>query len=241
MKKPIIGLLPLYDRDRDSYWMLPGYMKAVEAAGGIPVMLPMASDELDIKALSEAFDGFLFTGGHDINPLLYGEALDAACGELCQERDRLEQALFQYVLELDKPAFGICRGLQLFNVLLGGTLYQDLPSGRITASNVTHQQRPPYNEPVHSVTLQQNSLLYRLLEKESISVNSYHHQAIKELAPVLQASALSEDGLVEAVEMPDKTFLCAVQWHPEFNFTEDEDSMALFRHFVAACSGNLTL
>lgn len=236
MKKPMIGVLPLYDRTRDSYWMLPGYMKAIEAAGGIPVMLPMASDELDIKALSETFDGFLFTGGHDINPLLYGEEMDAACGELCQERDVLEQALFHHVVELDKPAFGICRGLQLFNVLLGGTLYQDLPSGRITESNVMHQQRPPYSVPVHSVTINKNSLLYRLLEKETIAVNSYHHQAIKELAPALQSAALSEDGLVEAIEMQGKTFLCAVQWHPEFNFTENVDSMTLFRHFVEACS-----
>ncbi|MHA7964304.1 gamma-glutamyl-gamma-aminobutyrate hydrolase family protein [Paenibacillus sp. CAU 1782] len=236
MRKPIIGVLPLYDREKDSYWMLPGYMKAIEAAGGIPVMLPMVSDELDIKALSESFDGFLFTGGHDINPLLYGEEMDAVCGELCRERDVLEQALFQHVVKLDKPAFGICRGLQLFNVLLGGTLYQDLPTGRAAESNVEHQQRPPYSVPVHSVTIHKNSLLYRLLEKETIEVNSYHHQAIKALAPVLQASALSEDGLVEAVEMPGKTFLFAVQWHPEFNFTEDDDSMKMFRHFVASCS-----
>lgn len=142
MSMPLIGILPLYDSEKESYWMLPGYMKAVEQAGGIPVMLPLTGEEQALAALARSLDGFLFTGGHDVDPALYGEEIAEACGELCRERDRMEAQLFRLALELDKPAFGICRGLQLFNVLLGGTLHQDLPSAAGFDSAIGHKQRP---------------------------------------------------------------------------------------------------
>lgn len=235
MRKPMIGVLPLYDGDKDSYWMLPGYMKGVEEAGGIPVMLPLTTDIPDIEVLAESFDGFLFTGGHDVDPILYGEKKDDRCGEICTERDELERVLFELAVKLDKPAFGICRGLQLFNVLLGGTLYQDIPSQRPEESEISHKQKPPYAKPAHPVRVLKESGLFRLLGKETLQVNSYHHQGIKGLAPSLEAAAVSESGLIEAVIMPDKRFVWAVQWHPEFSLSEDPDSKVLFRSFVEAC------
>jgi len=128
VKKPMIGVLPLYDEKKESLWMLPGYMKGIEAAGGIPVMLPLISDTDIIMSIADSFDGFLFSGGQDVNPAIYGEKMEAFCGKPCDERDSMERMLFEQVTKLDKPILGICRGLQLFNALLGGTLYQDIPS-----------------------------------------------------------------------------------------------------------------
>ena len=136
-------------------------------------------------------------------------------------------------LAADKPVLGICRGIQFLNVHLGGTLYQDLPAEHPSAAN--HHQTPPYDAPVHSVTLTAGSPLWALLGKDTLAVNSLHHQAIKTLAPGLAAMAVSEDGLTEAVCLPDKRFVWAVQWHPEFSFRVNEDSRKIFKAFVGAC------
>lgn len=235
MRKPLIGVLPLYDREKESYWMLPGYMKGIEEAGGIPVMLPLTTDRDIISTLADTYDGFLFTGGHDLNPELYGETVTAVCGELCRDRDVLEMALFEHVLSRDKPALGICRGLQLFNVALGGTLYQDLPTGRKTDHPLEHRQKPPYTTPVHNVYIKKESRLYSILGTETLPVNSYHHQGIKKLAERLLAVAKAEDGLVEAVVMPEKKFVLAVQWHPEYMYPAAPVHIKLFEAFVDAC------
>lgn len=234
MGKPLIGVLPLYDREKESYWMLPGYMKGIEDAGGIPVMLSCTADDESIIKLTETFDGFLFTGGQDIHPKLYGEEIDETCGEICAARDVMEAKLFQQVMEMDKPAFGICRGLQLFNALLGGTLYQDLPT-QFKQSSIYHKQQPPYNKPAHDVAIIENTLLYQMLQADKIKVNSYHHQGIKHLSAQLVPAAIAADGLIEAAVMPDRTCIFAVQWHPEFNYISDIANFRLFREFVILC------
>ncbi len=226
----MIGVVPLFDEDRDSYWMVPGYMKGIEEAGGIPVMLPLTTDEEDIRTFAETFDGFLFTGGQDVNPAVYGEKAESVCGKPCDERDQMEKLLFAEILGLDKPVFGICRGIQLFNTLLGGTLYQDLPSQR--HSDINHKQKPPYDQPVHLVTIEKEGPLYSIFHAETLPVNSYHHQAIKILSDQLVCAAKAEDGLIEAVYMPGKRWVIAVQWHPEFIFHRDPAHFKLFQEFV---------
>lgn len=236
MKKPMIGVLPLYDTDKKSYWMLPEYMNAIEGAGGIPIMLPLTTDTEIIATLANQFDGFLFTGGHDLNPELYHEHAEVTCGELCIERDMMESILLQKVIELDKPAFGICRGLQLFNVMLGGTLYQDIPTSFQLHGNkfVNHKQSPPYTNLVHNVHIEKNNILYDILLTDTIKVNSYHHQGIKMLSDKLTAVAVAEDGLIESVVMPNRSFVLAVQWHPEYSYKVDDYSQKLFAAFVNA-------
>jgi len=234
MEKPVIGVLPLYDEFKESYWMLPGYMKAVEEAGGIPFMLPLTADAGIVKKIAAMFDGFLFTGGHDLNPEIYGERKEEYCGTLCVERDELEIALFHEVLALNKPALGICRGLQLFNAALGGTLYQDLPAQ--FGTGIKHGKASASDPlPVHNVIVERDSLLHAITGAEEIQVISYHHQGIKRLSDRLLAAAKAEDGLVEAVVMPDKDFVLAVQWHPELNYRSDDHSRRLFEAFVRAC------
>jgi putative glutamine amidotransferase len=235
MHKPMIGVVPLYDEKKESYWMLPGYMKGIEVVGGIPVMLPLSTDKETILTLAETFDGFLFTGGHDVDPNLYGERAEAVCGRPCEERDLMEAILFERAVALDKPILGICRGIQLFNALLGGTLYQDLPSQFHGEKQIVHKQNPPYDQPVHMVTIEKDSPLFTILKEELVMVNSYHHQGIKDLAEPLACAATAEDGLIEAVTMPGKRFVLAVQWHPEFLFKKDDKNLELFEAFVYSC------
>ena len=124
--KPIIGVTPLFDSEKDSVWMLPGYLEGITAAGGIPIILPLYSDSGDIKKCSELCDGFLFTGGQDVSPEIYGEEKTEFCGETSELRDTLESTLLKIAIDENKPVLGICRGLQFINAALGGTLYQDL-------------------------------------------------------------------------------------------------------------------
>ncbi|MGN1182368.1 MAG: gamma-glutamyl-gamma-aminobutyrate hydrolase family protein [Faecalibacillus sp.] len=232
MEKPIIGLIPLYDDEKKSYWMLPGYMNIIEKAGAIPIVLPMSQNKDILKQLVERLDGFLFTGGHDISPEFYHQEALLECGKICKQRDEMEKLLFQLSFQLDKPMLGICRGIQLFNVLLGGNLYQDLPTQ--TKSQVTHHQLPPYDQAVHENYIVKDTPLYALLQKEKIKVNSYHHQAIKDLSCQLKAMAYSEDGLIEAIFHPDKRYLRAIQWHPEYMET-DGNSLKIIQDFVQNC------
>lgn len=235
MKKCIIGLVPLWDSERQSYWMLPGYMEGIIAAGGLPVMLPLTSDAALLDQLAASCDGFLFTGGQDVLPALYGEARLPQCGECSPARDAMEQALLERALAADKPVLGICRGIQFLNAALGGTLYQDIPTQFPTP--LEHHQTPPYDRPAHTVTLTPGAPLCRLLGMETLAVNSYHHQAIKTLSPQLAEMARAQDGLVESVFMPGKRFVWAIQWHPEFSYKTDESSRQILRAFVEAAEG----
>ena len=233
MKKPLIGIVPLVDAPRDSYWMLPGYMQGVEQAGGVPIMLPLTDEDAVLRQLVELCDGFLLTGGQDVSPALYGAAPSPQCGETCPRRDAMEKVLLPLALAQNKPVLGICRGIQFLNACLGGTLYQDLPIEH--PSTACHHQQPPYAQPVHGVTLVPGTPLQTLLGKQTLAVNSLHHQAIQTLAPALQAMAVSEDGLVEAVCLPEKKFVWAVQWHPEFSFAVNADSRKIFAAFIESC------
>ncbi|MCD7810172.1 MAG: gamma-glutamyl-gamma-aminobutyrate hydrolase family protein [Erysipelotrichaceae bacterium] len=232
MKKPVIGVLPIMDYTKGNIWMLPGYTDGIQEAGGIPIVLTFTDKIDELRRLVDTCDGFLFTGGHDINPELYHENKLDVCGEISKERDDLESLLFSIAYQQDKPILGICRGIQMINVLLGGTLYQDLNTQHI--SNVTHRQGRPYDEAIHDVHIYKDTPLYELLHQETIGVNSLHHQAIKDLSSQLKPMAVSPDGLIEAVYDPSKTFLWAIQWHPEYLHLVDEKSRQIFKAFVDA-------
>ena len=234
--RPVVGIVPLVDETKDSLWMLPGYMNGITEAGGLPIILPLTSDKDSISQLLDSVDGVLLTGGHDVDPKLYGEEPIPECGAVCGERDSMESELLSQALERNMPILGICRGIQFLNAYLGGTLYQDLPVQH--SSEIEHHQNPPYDVPVHEVAVTKDSGLFRLLSKESLSVNSYHHQAVKDKADCLSVMAVSEDGLVEAVEMPDKKFVWALQWHPEFSYLKDDDCRKVFEEFVRKCGVN---
>lgn len=231
--RKVIGVVPLWDEKKDSCWMLPGYMQGLEACGALPLVLPLTTDEGVLADALRLCDGLLLTGGHDIDPALYGQAPLPQCGVLCPARDKMEVYLLRAALAADKPVLGICRGIQLLNAVLGGTLYQDLPTQH--PSDVTHVMTPPYDRAVHTVEILPGTLLADLFGAGALAVNSYHHQAVDKAAPGLQVMAQAPDGLVEAVRLPGKAFVVAVQWHPEFSYKNDACSKALLQAFVDAC------
>ena len=231
--KPVIGVIPLFDYNKNSYWMLPGYFGGITEAGGLPVMLPLTNDSADIQQITFMCDGFLFTGGQDVDPKLYSARKTGACGECSPERDLMEELLLKRAMEADKPILGICRGIQFINAALGGTLWQDIPSQ--FSDTITHCQKPPYDVPIHEVNIRADSPLYDLLKADTIPVNSYHHQGVRALSPELLPMAEAPDGLIEAVYAPNKKFLWAVQWHPEFSYLKDGNSRLIFKEFVRNC------
>ena len=230
--KPIVGVMPLWDEEKDSIWMLPGYMDGISQAGGIPVIFPFSTDEQELKQLIGMCDGFLFTGGQDVTPEVYHEDPLEDLIDCCIKRDLMETIVLKEAIADDKPVLGICRGIQFINAALGGKLYQDIPTQR--PSEINHHQNPPYNVPVHNVSIAAGSPLHKCLEVEQLPVNSYHHQAVKIMAPELVVMAKAPDGIVEAVYKPDNRFLWAVQWHPEFSYQTDINSMKIFKAFVDA-------
>lgn len=231
-KKPLIGVIPLVDNERKSLWMIPGYMDGIITAGGIPTILPLTEDDEILNKLFELYDGFLFTGGQDVSPKLYGEKSIFPINDYCEKRDTMEGKILNMAIAHDKPILGICRGIQFINAALGGSLYQDLPTQR--KSEVQHCQKPPYDRSVHRVDIAEGTPLHKLLGKTSLNVNSYHHQAVKSLSPKLKPMAYSQDGLVEAVYIPENRYIWAVQWHPELSYKVDRDSVKIFKSFLDA-------
>ena len=237
-EKPLIGVVPLVDYGRDSLWMLPGYFDAIVEAGGVPVMLPLTTDAAAAVRLLDAVDGLVVSGGQDVDPARYGEKGEdarALCGELCPERDAMESIIVSSALEADLPLLGICRGLQALNVILGGTLWQDLP--KQAPSVVNHHGTAPYENPVHTVGVLPGTPLAACVGEGELPVNSFHHQALRDVAPGLEVMAEAADGVVEAVWRPASRFCWAVQWHPEFSHAVDEPSRKIFSAFVGACRG----
>ncbi|MBW4844038.1 MAG: gamma-glutamyl-gamma-aminobutyrate hydrolase family protein [Lachnospiraceae bacterium] len=235
MRKPLIGLTPAHDMESGDVKARPTYMRALKAAGAIPVVMPLDASEEDLKQLSQDLDGFLFTGGPDVHPFLFGEETQAHCGNVSPARDKMEISLLPMIMELQKPILGICRGIQVLNIALGGNIWQDIPSQVTRDFPLAHSQPFSYDMPCHTVVLTEGSLLARISESSSIKVNSMHHQAVKDLAPGLIASAYSTDYLIEALEMPDYPFFIGVQWHPEYLWEKNKEAFRLFQTFVKAC------
>lgn len=230
---PTIGVCPLFDARSSRIWMRSEYLQAVEEAGGVPVVLPPTDKRPTVEALLDRLDGLLLTGGQDVDPAIYGQKKSSLCGEICAERDALERLVIEGAESRDKPLLGICRGIQILNASLGGTLYQDLPTEH---PGVEHDMQPPYDRAIHRVFVLEGTSLADIAGAGSIDVNSYHHQAIRDLAPSLEVSAMSKDGIVEAVWMPGKKFFQAVQWHPETLYRKEEKCRRLMEAFVRAAA-----
>ena len=231
--KPIIGLSPLYDEEKQGLWMRPGYLDVLYACGAIPLVLPFDSDEVDVGQVLSICDGLLLTGGVDVNPRLYGEEPLPECAQIQSIRDELEYKLLDRALKEDMPVLGICRGSQLLNVFLGGTLYQDLPTQ--LSDSINHTMEPPFESPCHRVRLEEGQPLHQLLGEDVIPVNSIHHQAVKDMAPDLVPLARSLDGVIEGSWMPSKRFVWGVQWHPEWIWSIDARQRRIVQHFVDMC------
>lgn len=194
--------------------MNQAYIDAVVAAGGTPICIPLCLDGESIDRIYGMIDGLLLPGGDDVAPWRYGEESHPALGQIDEARDSLELALTQRALDDDMPVLGICRGIQLLAVAAGGTLYQDLPTQ--LPSEVPHEVRGFGRDYIaHSVRIEPLSHLARALRRESLGVNSFHHQAVRDVPDGFVVTATSPDGVIEAIEAPAQRFTVGVQCHPE--------------------------
>lgn len=239
--KPIIAI-PAFVNDADSpgqHCISTAYTGAVLAGGGLPLLLPIteALEEQEIHAYLDRADGLLLPGGGDIAPLLLGEDPIRALGACCLHRDAFEITCVQYAREIGIPILGICRGHQVLNFALGGTLWQDIYTS--PGTNLSHQQSSARHELHHQLLIQQDSLLSDILGVEKMHTNSFHHQAVRDPAPGLKVSARTADGIVEAIESDDsEVFVLGIQFHPECLYKHHPRFLRIFSRFVQAAAHN---
>ena len=242
--KPVIGITPSPSEDALPhgtflrYSMSSSYTNAVLAAGGIPVILPPQDDHA--AALLDAVDGLLLSGGGDVDPARYGDYdVHPATYGVDAARDRFELELIGHALQRDLPLLCICRGVQVLNVALGGTLLQDVESqhpgsATIPGAHRQHHAGLTTDASCHLATLVAGTSVSALFGAADVAVNSFHHQVIKNLAPSLEVAAYSPDGLIEAVTVPGKTFAIGVQWHPEMMYERFPEQLKPFQALVEA-------
>jgi len=230
--KPVIGLTCSIDNQK--HFLNNDYTEAIIRAGGLPLVIPMGT-ETDVVQLAGLVDGLLLTGGNDPNPFLFGQEPHPRLGEVTPDRDALEVELARHFLYLNKPILGICRGMQILNVAVGGTLYQDISQHK--GELLQHLQDAPRFHASHYVHVEEGSILQQLSGQERITVNSFHHQAVRDVAPSFVASGIASDGIIEAIESRRHRFVLGVQWHPEGMAMKGEPvSIKLFEHFLSVCA-----
>lgn len=231
--KPIIGITTYFGDTNNASSVSMKYINAIHLAGGTPVSLPIINDEESIEGYMDILDGILFTGGVDIAPYYYGENPIKQLGKICSRRDEFELSLFNRAYSRNLPILGICKGIQLINVALGGSLYQDI--GSQLPDSIGHSPSGiKEDELYHSVHINKESQLYEIFGEEEMLVNSFHHQSIKKLGTNLVATAFSPDGIIEGIEGTGEGFLIGVQWHPECLVLRYPQFLRLFRSFVHA-------
>ena len=207
------------------------YLHAVQQAGGVPVVLPPQLSAASLERLARGLDGLLLTGGGDVDPTLFGEAPHPAVYDVAPARDTLELSAVRFALERRLPILAICRGVQLLNVALGGTLFQDVASD--PGTELRHGQQEPRDQPSHKVQVQAGSCLAETLGTDELEVNSMHHQAVKALGRGLAAVAWAPDQIIEGVELTDTgRLVLGVQWHPEALVAHSEPARRLFAALV---------
>lgn len=237
--RPLIGI-PCHaglraETDRPIYYNNRTYIHAVERAGGVPILIPIFDDLSGLQALLPRLDGLLLSGGIDVDPRYYQEEPHPMLGVTNPQLDELELALAQWALQEDVPTLGICRGMQLLNVALGGNLFQDLDS-QYPGSLKHPNWELPRNTLIHTVRIDHGSRIEKILGAHEIKVNSLHHQATKDLGNGVQISGYADDGVAEMMEVPDHRFMVAAQCHPEELYDDNPMWVRLFQAFVDACS-----
>ena len=234
-KRPLIGISGSHNVQDRQLFLRENYMQSVLDAGGLPVLLPQTGDEGIAAALLDELDGLLLAGGGDVDPARYGEQRIPECGESDAQRDEFELLITRLALERGMPIFGICRGIQLLAVAMGGTLWQDV-NAQLGVKAEHHEQKPPYNVPEHAVRFVHDGLFAHILGAEEVMANSMHHQAVKDAGANLIIEGHSDDGVIEAVRSAHSDAVFAVQYHPEYMADGDVYAARLFEYLVKKAS-----
>lgn len=228
--QPVIGITGNYDKETCT--LAEGYYQSVLKAGGIPLIIPPFQETDRLCQMLDTIDGIIFSGGGDINPLFFGEEPIKELHSITPERDRQELLLARLAYDRQIPMLGICKGIQTINLALGGTVYQDIHT-QMEGTRIKHSQDQDRRYPSHSVRLMPGSIMQRIFGSTTITVNSFHHQACKEAAPCLNATAISPDGVIEAIESNEFKSILGVQWHPEtYTLRQNGDMMPIFHWLI---------
>jgi putative glutamine amidotransferase len=211
------------------------YVRALVRAGAAPLLIAPLTDRALLRTLYERLDGLLLPGGVDIHPARYGEPIHEKCGDISPDRDEAELTLIRWAMDGGLPLLAICRGIQVLNVALGGSLYQDIQAQVPGAARHDWYPGYPRDHLPHPVVVTPQARLAQILGATSLPVNSLHHQALKDVAPRLTVTARAPDGIVEAAEVDEHPFAVAVQWHPEELAERDARAQRLFDALVEAC------
>ncbi len=239
--RPVIGItsrtIPFFHEERayPRFGVAIGYVRGVEMAGGLAIMLPQTRDMQQLEAMFRLLDGLLLPGGMDVDPFHYGEEPHSKLSDVDPLRDESELYLAKRALAEDIPIFGVCRGEQVLNVAAGGSLYQDL-AAQHDRETIRHFQKFAQEWPSHSVDIVPGTTLSSIIPESRVRVNSYHHQAVNRIAPGFRASAVAPDGVIEAIESTAHTYVVGVQWHPELMVDSLDFNLALFRRHVEAAA-----
>ncbi|MBN2627551.1 MAG: gamma-glutamyl-gamma-aminobutyrate hydrolase family protein [Spirochaetales bacterium] len=235
-RKPLIGITSYTYRDKMGLYsrVFADYSRSVIEAGGIPFILPLVSDPSLAGEYLDRIDGLLLSGGEDITPLHYGESPHEQVRCVNPARDLWELVLTGEALSRDMPLFGICRGHQMLNVACGGSLYQHVNGQKVT-DRAHMMDNTEMHHLIHRVTLEEGTLLADCFDDREIMVNTFHNQAVKESGKGLVVTARSEDGIIEGQEMPGRSYVMSVQWHPEALTERHPSFRKLFSNFVEAC------
>lgn len=226
--QPIIGITAGYSNSEEKHFLTDYYIQVIENLGGVPVILPSVEISM-VEAIYEQVDGVIFSGGGDIDPGYFGQSPLRGIKEITPNRDRFELYLAKKALNGSKPVLGICRGMQILNIAAGGNLHQDIRG----ITNQEHDQQAPKWVPYHEVQLAENTMLLEIIGKKKIKVNSFHHQAVKDLGQGFVKAAWSEDNITEAIVNTGKNkLIIGVQWHPECSWDKDKNSRALFEFLI---------
>lgn len=237
--RPIIGITANMGSKGNELAL--GYTRSIELAGGIPLIIPITDNRVLLTALLDRIDGLVLSGGGDVNPLFAGEDPIPQLHAITPERDYAELLLVRLAYDRNIPILGICRGMQVLAMALGGSVHQDIGVALGDAATVKHSQDAPRYVSTHSVSAEAGSLIARLMG-ECFAVNSFHHQAVDQSGPHLHITARSADGVAEAMESTERKSIIGVQWHPECYATEGDRTMSpLFRHFVEQCESFRTV
>lgn len=230
---PLVGITCGVEADR--FTITRYYSQGVEKAGGVPVIIPVTTNLSTLQKLTENLAGLILSGGGDLDPVHFGEEPALGMGKITPERDYCELELARLFLASHKPILGICRGMQVLNIVAGGTIWQDIYT-QVYYPVLKHVQDAPKSYPTHRVEIMADTLLSSIFgERNQIRVNSFHHQSINKVAKGFKINAVALDGIIEGIELPDAVFVLGIQWHPECMWESDQEQLAIFKTFIDAC------
>lgn len=234
--KPVIGITMSYDFEKSISTLKDDYYDAIIQSGGVPVLIPVTDNKSVWSEYLNLCDGIILAGGPDIDAAYFGKENMPYAHEISPVRDSMEIFLAKEAIDHNKPMLGICRGCQVMNIAAGGSIFQDIYFESDNPKNLLkHSQEAPRWFQIHEISISEATCLHRIFGKNTLKVNSFHHQAVSEVAPQFIINACSGDGIIESISYEGKKFVLGVQWHPENLWRRDRDHLKLFERFVSMC------